>query len=216
MSELKSHKQVTLSNPQSSGEGGIRTPGPISETQHFQCCTIGHSATSPVGLSERQTLDATGSWSRFSNLANAASQFTETSRPMQGRLFFGPDFFRFSLRHLDLQLLFVFDRNQAAFQFTNDGVALAPFCLAAQFLLGNSLRLEERGRGLQLLFGTLQLLFEVGARLRHLGVFQSSDAPALRGGRSRKFPFDKGAYSGRYAPIPQSSPIVATSFSREV
>ena len=31
----------------SSGEGGIRTPGPISETQHFQCCTIGRSVTSP-------------------------------------------------------------------------------------------------------------------------------------------------------------------------
>ena len=30
-----------------SGEGGIRTPGPLSETQHFQCCTIGRSATSP-------------------------------------------------------------------------------------------------------------------------------------------------------------------------
>ena len=29
------------------GEGGIRTPGPISETQHFQCCTIGRSVTSP-------------------------------------------------------------------------------------------------------------------------------------------------------------------------
>ena len=31
----------------SSGEGGIRTPGPIAETQHFQCCTIGRSVTSP-------------------------------------------------------------------------------------------------------------------------------------------------------------------------
>ena len=29
------------------GEGGIRTLGPVSRTQHFQCCTIGHSATSP-------------------------------------------------------------------------------------------------------------------------------------------------------------------------
>ena len=32
---------------QTSGEGGIRTRGPLSRTQHFQCCTIGHSATSP-------------------------------------------------------------------------------------------------------------------------------------------------------------------------
>ena len=30
------------------GEGGIRTLGPVSRTQHFQCCTIGHSATSPA------------------------------------------------------------------------------------------------------------------------------------------------------------------------
>ena len=30
-----------------SGERGIRTPGPVSGTQHFQCCTIGHSAISP-------------------------------------------------------------------------------------------------------------------------------------------------------------------------
>ena len=36
-----------------SGEGGIRTPGPLSETQHFQCCTIGRSATSP-NLNSRQ------------------------------------------------------------------------------------------------------------------------------------------------------------------
>ena len=31
----------------SNGEGGIRTPGTVSRTQHFQCCTIGRSATSP-------------------------------------------------------------------------------------------------------------------------------------------------------------------------
>ena len=32
------------------GEGGIRTPGTVSGTQHFQCCTIGHSVTSPESL----------------------------------------------------------------------------------------------------------------------------------------------------------------------
>ncbi len=32
-----------------SGERGIRTPGALSDTQHFQCCTIGHSAISPSG-----------------------------------------------------------------------------------------------------------------------------------------------------------------------
>ncbi len=31
-----------------SGEGGIRTRGGVSPTQHFQCCTIGHSVTSPA------------------------------------------------------------------------------------------------------------------------------------------------------------------------
>ena len=31
----------------SNGEGGIRTPGTVSSTQHFQCCTIGRSVTSP-------------------------------------------------------------------------------------------------------------------------------------------------------------------------
>ena len=31
-----------------SGEGGIRTRGGVSPTQHFQCCTIDHSVTSPT------------------------------------------------------------------------------------------------------------------------------------------------------------------------
>lgn len=30
------------------GEGGIRTRGELSPTQHFQCCTFGHSVTSPT------------------------------------------------------------------------------------------------------------------------------------------------------------------------
>ncbi len=30
-----------------SGEGGIRTRGGVSPTQHFQCCTFGRSVTSP-------------------------------------------------------------------------------------------------------------------------------------------------------------------------
>ena len=36
-----------------SGEGGIRTPGGVSPTQHFQCCTIGRSVTSPVNSDAR-------------------------------------------------------------------------------------------------------------------------------------------------------------------
>ena len=31
-----------------SGAGGIRTLGTLSRTQHFQCCTIGHSVTAPA------------------------------------------------------------------------------------------------------------------------------------------------------------------------
>jgi hypothetical protein len=34
------------------GEGGIRTPGPLARTPHFECGAIDHSATSPwTGLS---------------------------------------------------------------------------------------------------------------------------------------------------------------------
>ncbi len=40
--------RVTMTACGESGEGGIRTLGPISETQHFQCCTIGRSVTSPL------------------------------------------------------------------------------------------------------------------------------------------------------------------------
>lgn len=40
---------VKLQKPyEKNGEGGIRTPGTVTGTQHFQCCTIGHSATSPL------------------------------------------------------------------------------------------------------------------------------------------------------------------------
>ena len=31
------------------GESGIRTHGRVSPTQHFQCCTLNHSAISPEG-----------------------------------------------------------------------------------------------------------------------------------------------------------------------
>jgi hypothetical protein len=36
-------RSLVLSN----GEGGIRTRGELSPTQHFQCCAFGRSATSP-------------------------------------------------------------------------------------------------------------------------------------------------------------------------
>ena len=34
-------------NKLSGGEGGIRTPGPLARTPHFECGAIDHSATSP-------------------------------------------------------------------------------------------------------------------------------------------------------------------------
>ena len=43
----KGSQRLTLAPDQKSGEGGIRTPGTVSGTQQFQCCTIGHSVTSP-------------------------------------------------------------------------------------------------------------------------------------------------------------------------
>ena len=46
-SQRKSHHQVMAAASGMNGEGGIRTPGIISDTQHFQCCTIGRSVTSP-------------------------------------------------------------------------------------------------------------------------------------------------------------------------
>src|SRR5262249_35234002 len=37
----------TLSNGIAGGEGGIRTHGTVSRTQHFQCCQLSRSCTSP-------------------------------------------------------------------------------------------------------------------------------------------------------------------------
>gem|GEM_PF-4919206 len=45
--QSKTRQRVTLAGGVGNGERGIRTPGPVSRTQHFQCCTIGRSAISP-------------------------------------------------------------------------------------------------------------------------------------------------------------------------
>jgi hypothetical protein len=45
--QKKGPQRLTLRASVGCGEGGIRTPGTLSCTQHFQCCTIGHSVTSP-------------------------------------------------------------------------------------------------------------------------------------------------------------------------
>jgi hypothetical protein len=36
------------------GEGGIRTPGTVARTSHFECDAFDHSATSPRLTHERQ------------------------------------------------------------------------------------------------------------------------------------------------------------------
>ncbi len=36
-----------LINQKTGGEGGIRTHGTVSRSQHFQCCQFNHSCTSP-------------------------------------------------------------------------------------------------------------------------------------------------------------------------
>ena len=38
----------------SGGEGGIRTHGTVSRSQHFQCCQFNHSCTSPLPISDFQ------------------------------------------------------------------------------------------------------------------------------------------------------------------
>lgn len=41
---------LTTTPSKGSGEGGIRTRGGVSPTQHFQCCTFGRSVTSPCAI----------------------------------------------------------------------------------------------------------------------------------------------------------------------
>src|SRR2546423_5510104 len=41
------HSSFCIHHSTSGGEGGIRTHGTVSRTQHFQCCQFSHSCTSP-------------------------------------------------------------------------------------------------------------------------------------------------------------------------
>ena len=48
--EYRSHRKPKISfniNKLTGGEGGIRTPGTLARTSHFECDAIDHSATSP-------------------------------------------------------------------------------------------------------------------------------------------------------------------------
>src|SRR5882724_3736975 len=51
---------------QTGGEGGIRTHGTVSRSQHFQCCQFNHSCTSPGGISDCEI--------RVSNLSESLLQ----------------------------------------------------------------------------------------------------------------------------------------------
>jgi hypothetical protein len=45
------NRRLAIGNRKSpGGEGGIRTHGTVSRTQHFQCCQLSHSCTSPKEL----------------------------------------------------------------------------------------------------------------------------------------------------------------------
>ena len=41
------HRSMIRKYPWNGGEGGIRTPGTLSDTTDFESVTFGHSATSP-------------------------------------------------------------------------------------------------------------------------------------------------------------------------
>jgi len=43
-----SRESMRIGASSQNGAGGIRTLGTVTRTQHFQCCTIDHSATAPV------------------------------------------------------------------------------------------------------------------------------------------------------------------------
>jgi hypothetical protein len=47
VTQSESGPQLTARSSSISGEGGIRTRGGVTPTQHFQCCTFGRSVTSP-------------------------------------------------------------------------------------------------------------------------------------------------------------------------
>jgi hypothetical protein len=59
------------------GEGGIRTHGTVSRTQHFQCCQFSHSCTSPESVCRRQK--AEGSQNRTTLLLLTAYCFLPTA-----------------------------------------------------------------------------------------------------------------------------------------
>ena len=64
-----------------SGERGIRTPGTVARTQHFQCCTIGHSATSPACPKTDSHGNAESSAQRYGHEYYRRTHFSQHSSP---------------------------------------------------------------------------------------------------------------------------------------
>src|ERR1043165_2513240 len=57
------HSSFCIHHSTAGGEGGIRTHGTVSRTQHFQCCQFSHSCTSPIQeAGGRKQGDVTASW----------------------------------------------------------------------------------------------------------------------------------------------------------
>src|ERR1700678_888253 len=85
-SDLRRVLQIQLSNNINclvdGGEGGIRTPGTLARTPHFECGAIDHSATSP-GATARPKTPAARSARR---LAWAFTAGKTASPPGQGRV----------------------------------------------------------------------------------------------------------------------------------
>ncbi len=65
-------------NSSSGGEGGIRTHGTVSRSQHFQCCQFNHSCTSPgIARLRKCEIAKFASTNQFRN--SAIAQFRDSS-----------------------------------------------------------------------------------------------------------------------------------------
>src|SRR5271156_654256 len=66
------------------GEGGIRTPGTLARTPHFECGAIDHSATSPRGRASEALSLGAGSARRLA-WRGPARKAIEGAMPRRGR-----------------------------------------------------------------------------------------------------------------------------------
>jgi hypothetical protein len=69
------------------GEGGIRTHGTVSRTQHFQCCQLSHSCTSPLVVGSGQPTSGRSAWT---TLAPRCCQLSTAHQFVAERVGFEP------------------------------------------------------------------------------------------------------------------------------